>query len=269
MFRSVHTAMAAAAALVVLTSCSGPARSSNVGSPEFYWQAATETYAAGNYTKTIDHLDRLIETRNTYSGLALPWSLVLTSGVASGYMELADDYDSGARVNGTQAARFRRKAAEYRTLASGMALHFAENVDKLGRLPYDTVPLAFGLPKGGGGVPPVLSRIANGIPLSPGDADAAQSLTVERGVLLAVCLAAGAPNDIARTATILNEASAAAPRETFGKALARMLDLEAGLYGRGKLDEPEKRAVLQQRSQNALAWAAQSGTALLIRPAGK
>src|SRR5215470_9621986 len=85
-----------------LTSCSGTA-STKLGTPEFYWSAAKETYAAGDYTKTLDHLDHLIQNQNEHAARAVPWSLVLTSGVAAGYMEIAGDYAAGARASKSNA----------------------------------------------------------------------------------------------------------------------------------------------------------------------
>jgi hypothetical protein len=89
-------ALLVAVALFGLTSCSGPT-TARVGTPEFYWYAAKWTYASGDYMKTVDHLDHLIDTQNEYSARALPWSLALNSGIAAGYMELADSY-SAART---------------------------------------------------------------------------------------------------------------------------------------------------------------------------
>src|SRR3954454_5518714 len=110
-------------ALFGLTSCSGPSPA-RAGSAEFYWSAAKETYTAGDYLKTLDDLDRLIETKNEYTARAIPWSLMLTSGVAAGYIELADAYASGARIRKTNAVAFHRKAAEYRSMADPLVLRF-------------------------------------------------------------------------------------------------------------------------------------------------
>jgi hypothetical protein len=40
------------------------------------------------------------------------------------------------------------------------------------------------------------------------------------------------------------------------------------MYSRDKLDEPAKLASLKQRAQIVTAWAAQSGTAMLVTPRG-
>src|SRR5690242_5109016 len=129
-------------ALLGLSSCSSGPATARVGSPVFFWYAAKETYAAGDYVKTADHLDHLIATQNEYTARAVPWSLVLTSGMAAGYMELADHYVAGARVNKANAFTFRRKASDYRTMANPLVLRFAQNVDKMGQVAGGGVQLA-------------------------------------------------------------------------------------------------------------------------------
>jgi hypothetical protein len=257
--------LVAVAALLSLIACSGPTTSAaKVGTPEFYWYAAKETYAAGDYTKTLDHLDHLIADHNEYSARALPWSLVVTSGVAAGYMELADDYTAGARINKANAAVFHRKAADYRAMASPLVLRFAQNVDKIRGLPSGAIALAFSLPKGAAAAPALLKQIASGIPLAQPDADEVQALVIDRNVLLSACLTAGAPNDAARAAEVLGHASAITPRMVFAHAISDLLEKESTLFSREKLDDPDKKAALHQRAQDVLTHSAQTSASVTM-----
>ena len=258
------SALFGAVSLLVLTSCSGPV-ASNTHTPGFYWSAAKETYAAGDYVKTTDHLDRLIADHNDYSSRAIPWSLVVTSGMAQGYMELADHYAAGARMNKPQAAVFLHKAMEYRLTASRLALRFAQDVEKMDQVPAGAVLLDFTVPIGAAGQPPEFTQIAKGVELAQPDAETALALAIQRNVLLAACLAAGAPNDPAKAEAILRDGSASIPRATFAKAVAKMLDDEAALYSRNKLDDPRKMAVFHQRAQAVLDDAATFGTARVLK----
>jgi hypothetical protein len=257
--------IAAPVALALLTSCSGPSASTGAdgASAEFFWSAAKETYAAGDYMKTLDDLDHLMETHSAYTARAVPWSLVLTGGLANGYMELADNYAAGARVNKAQALAFRRKANEYRTMANPLALRLAQNVEKMDQLPAGAVPVAFPMPKGSAAVPELLTRIGDGEPLSPLDTDRVQTLVLQRNVLLAVCEAVGSTNDMAKAEDVLTHISTAS-HTTFGKAVAQMLENESKLYSRNQLDEPEKLAILHQRAQTVLSGEAQAGGAMLV-----
>ena len=254
------------AALALLSSCSGPAESTadtESASAEFYWSAAKQTYAAGDYMRTLDDLDHLMESRSPYTARAVPWSLVLSAGMAKGYMEMADYYAAGARENKQAALTFRRKANEYRTMASPLALRFAQNVEKMDRLPAGAVPVAFPMPKGSAALPDLLTQIGGGQFLTPADADRLQTLVIQRNVLLAVCEAVGAPNDMAKAEYVLTHVSTAS-HASFGKAIAAMLEQESKLYSRNQLDDPEKVAILHQRAQTVLNGEAQSGGAMLV-----
>jgi len=219
---------------------------------------------AGDYRKAVDHLEKLIDGNDRFALEAIPWHLVLTSGMAAGYMELADNYAAGARRNKPKALAFRLKATEYRNAASRLALRFAQNVDKIGRLPLGMVPLAFPLPNGNAAQPALLSDIAKGLELTPADAQEAEAIAIQHSVLMAVCLTAGAANDVARTREILGRTPAGASRSTFGKAIAQLLEIQSTLYSRDKLDEPEKLAVFHQRAQRVLAEANRVGAARIV-----
>src|SRR5262249_22252207 len=162
--------------------------------------------------KTVDNLDHVTATRNEYTVRAIPWSLVLSSGMAAGYMELADDYAMGARMNRANALAFRRKVSEFNALAARLSVQFAESLGKLEQVKDELIPLAFGRPKGSAAQPALLTRVANGIMLDAADAETAQALAIERGVLMTACGAAGAPNDIAKGEELLKRAVALVPR---------------------------------------------------------
>src|SRR5882762_656532 len=68
------------------------------GTPAYYWAAAKETFAANDYVKTTEHLDKLLASDNDYTARALPWRLILTSGMVRGYMDVADNCEYGVRA---------------------------------------------------------------------------------------------------------------------------------------------------------------------------
>jgi hypothetical protein len=262
-FSPRFTTFAVLLALIGLAGCSGPTQMTS-SSIEFYWSAARETYAAGDYNKTADHLERLIDSDNKYAARAIPWYLVLTSGMAAGYMDLADQYTAGARIKKADGLAFRRKATDYRTIASKLVLRFAQNADKIGKVPLGSMPLAFPLPKGNAADPTLFAQIARGIELTPADAQMAEALAIEHSVLMTACLAAGAPNDVAKAEEILSRPSPTASRDAFGKAIARLLEKEAALYSRDKLDEPQKLAIVQARAESVKAEGARVGSARVV-----
>jgi hypothetical protein len=223
-----------------------------MGSPGFYWQGAQETYRAGDYMKTLQNLDNLLATDNEYTARALPWVLVLKSGIAEGYMEAAENYNLGAHNTHADASVFRRQVSDNRAAASQLALQFAEDFSKLDKLKGDTFTLEFAYPKGNAAPVAEFTRVTTGIALSPTETETAQQRSVERGVLLAACRAAGAANDTARTEELLKTGVATVPRATFMTAMADSLYRFSQLYAGDKLDEPQKRDALIERAQTAL-----------------
>jgi len=239
-------------AFLLCVSCSSGPAAPEKGTPAFYWQAARETYAAGDYVKTLEHLDNIVATENEFTARAVPWSLVLTSGMAAGNMELADDYAIGARTNKSDPAGFRRMVSDSRGNANRLALQFAENFGKLEKLKEGPITLAFIFPKGSGAQVAGLNKVTNGIVLAPPEAETVQKRALERGVVLAVCRAAGAPDDAGKTAEILKTGEAQIPRNTFMLAMTQALWEESQLYANDKLDEPQKMTILVQRAQQAV-----------------
>jgi hypothetical protein len=254
--------------MAVLSSCSHPVAAES-DTAVFHWSRAKERYMAGDYVKAIGHLDQLLESNNTYTSRALPFSLVLTSGVASGYMELADYYAAGARANKGKALIFQRKASEYRALANHMVLRFAENTKKTNLLNGDSVQLAFGPPKGNAVEPALFNQIAHGIELTQADEEGALELAMDRGVLLSVCNTAGAPNNLAKASEILQRGEFLVRRAKFMKAVSDLLEQASQLYARNKLDDSAKMAMLRQMAQAALKDSESSHTAVAMQVADR
>jgi hypothetical protein len=208
--------------------------------------------------KTLQNLDNLLATDNEYTARALPWSLVLKSGIAEGYMQAADNYELGAHMNRTDPSVFRRQVSDNRAAASQLALQFAEDFDKLDKVKGDTITLEFAYPKGTAAPVAEFTKVAGGIALTPTETETAQQESIERGVLLAACRAAGAPDDTAKTEELLKTGVVTVPRATFMTAVADSMFRFSQLYAADKLDEPQKRDALIERAQAALAGVPES-----------
>ena len=238
--------------LLILISCSSGPAGPRMGTPAFYWQAAHEVYAKGDYTKTLDNLDQLLATNNEYLDRALPWDLVLKSGLAAGYVDLAENYAVGARMNRSDPTAFHRVVSESRDMAARLSLQFAEDFTKLDNVKGDTISLAFGFPRGSAAPVAQFSKVASGIPLAAAEAETVQQRALERGVLLAACQAAGASGDAAKTQELLKGGTATVPRATFLMAMAETLYNQSQLFTPEKLDQPEKLRIFRERAQAAL-----------------
>jgi hypothetical protein len=243
--------LSALSANLILVSCSGES-GPQPGTPAFFWSAAKQTFAAGDYVKTLDHLDKIVASENEYTARARPWLLVLTSGMARGFGELADRFEAGARANKSDPGSFRKNMNMYRSQASRLSLHFAEVFSAFQKSQDEAVPLAFSYPTGSANPPLVLTKVASGMSPASGDVETAQKQNVERGVLLAACAAAGAPDDPAKTQEVLKSPDAKVPRAVFITAMASALYDQSQLFSRRKMDDPEKMKILCSRAQDAL-----------------
>ena len=251
--KRIASVLVLTSAISILLSCSSGPSAPRTGTPEFYWQSAREVYAKGDYMKTMQHLDNLLAAESEYTPRALPWVLVLKSGIAEGYMDAADNYAVGARNNKTDPSPFRRQVSDYRNSASQLALQFAEDFAKLDKIKGDTISLEFAYPRGTAAPVAQFNRVATGIVLTPSETEIAQQRALERGVLLAACRAAGSSNDTAKTEQLLKAGVAAIPRPTFMTAMAETMFRFSQLYVTDKLDQPLKRDALMERAQAALA----------------
>jgi hypothetical protein len=237
---------------LVLYSCSGPVPP-QPGTPGFSFLAAKETFAAGDYMKTIEHLDDvLLKDTGEYAARALPWSLILTSGMAAGHMEMADAYEKGSKLNKADPLPFRRQIDLNRGAAGRLVLQFADHFLAFNKLTMDSVPLAFGVPKGSAAEFPQLLKITTGIVPSTADVETAEQRAIERNVILAASKAVGASEDTAKAAQLLAVPDAKVSRATFELAMANSLFAMAHLYAPDKLYDPEKQGILYQRAQDAL-----------------
>jgi len=235
----------------VLISCSS-SNAPQPGTPPFYWAAARETFAAGDYLKTITHLEELSARDSEFTARARPWLLVMTSGMARGYMDLADSFDAGAKANRANPTDFRRRTNTYRGEANRMALEFVEAFDKFQKSKDDPVSMAFPLPPGNGSPVMQLSRAATGMILPPTAIEESEKQAIQRGILLAACAAAGAPEDPAKTQELLKPGTFQVPRATFVMAMANTLFDESQLYNIRKIADPGKMKIFCNRALDAL-----------------
>ena len=234
----------AVAMILMLAACSMGPTAPEKGTPEFYWQAANETFLAADYLKTADHLEHIANSQNAFTARALPWKLVLTSGLANGFMDLADNYEYGARANKANPTPFRRRVSDYRGMAGRISLQFAETFLKFLDNKDPEIVLAFPFPTGSSGQVVGLTKIGNGIFPSEAEAETVQTRTLERTVLHAVAAAVGAGEDTAKARALFTGAD-------FILAMATALYNQSQLYGPRKLDTPEKTKLFASHALDA------------------
>jgi hypothetical protein len=236
---------------LALISCSGSS-GPEPGTPAFYWSAARETFGNKDYVKTIEHLEKLTATENDYTARARPWLLVMTSGMARGYIDLGDNFDAGARANKENPTEFRRRTNTYRGEADRLAVEFVEVFGKFQQGKDDPVPIAYPLPLGSAAPVTQLSRVATGILLAPAEIEPAEKRSIERAVLLQASAAAGAPDDVAKAQDLLKPGTLQVPRAAFVTMMSSTLFDESKLYGARQIDKPDRIKIFCNRALDAL-----------------
>jgi hypothetical protein len=244
-----------------LIGCAQGPEAPKPGSPAFLWNSARENYSKGDYPKAQEQLARIANSENEFAAKARAWNLVLLSGLATGYLELSDSYESGARQNRNNPTPFRKLMSDYRSTASGYATRLAEDYGKFAKAQKETeVPLHFGSPGGSAAKNPMLEKVASGKMTTSFEADKGQVEVVRRAILMAACNAAGSPNDAARLAEILKSESANVSRDVFQRAMAETLYDLSDMYGRKKLGKPDYQKFFLTQSLEALKTVADDKT---------
>jgi hypothetical protein len=235
------------------TSCASGPVPPEPGTPAFFWGSAKESYRAGDYTRTDEQLQRILASDNEFAARARAFDIVIAAGIAQGYMDTADAFEAGARMNRANPTPFHKQITTLRSYASSAAIEFAEGVHKL--IAKDKEPnlvLAFGYPAGSLVQPGSLSKVASGMLVQDSERDMLQSSMVQRGVLQTVCKVLDSADNPAKAVDILKTGEAQENRNAFLWAVANILDRQSELYSPRKLDQPNRFILMAEQSLEAL-----------------
>jgi hypothetical protein len=210
-------------------------------------------FAAGDYVKTNDNLGQLTRSENEFKARALPWKLVVASGMAQGYMELAKYYEYGARAKKDNPTPFRKHVNLYRGNASQLAMQFAEAFQQFQQTVKDEkIKLEFSLPPGSAAEIQQLKKVSSGMLLQQSEMDDLERRSLTRGVLLAICRAIGAGQDTAKAQQVFKSGPVEIDRPTFLLAMANSMADQSELFARDKLDRPDRVELFSKQALEAL-----------------
>lgn len=247
--------------LLVLAGCATGPAPPKTGTPPYYWQSAMETYAKGDYQKTLEHLGK-IGAANEFSARTEPLRLVLMSGLMRGYAELADRFEDGARTTKGAQGPFRKRTYDYRGTAHSLAIQLSDawTQYQTGN-PSGAVTMNFPYPsRGAMNLPPQISRIAEGQTLPDHDVETLTATMLQRGVLQEVASALGSPGDAPKAQEALKAGSVEVPRPAFNLAMAKVLNDAALMYVASKRSEPARQEFLANQGLKALDGADKAKT---------
>ena len=238
---------------LLISACSstkGPAP----GSPEWLWAAARDSFAAGDFEKAADHLEKIERAgNNPYLQRARAWRLVLAAGMASAYLELAQAYADGwsqARANRTA---FLRQRTEYFRQARRHAIRMLEAYGNFVKDSADKpVVLEFPFPKGSAGQVVELDRVYKGMTIADELRATAQEKMLNRGLVRSVSMVLTTEEDAAGAQNVLKSGRAEAPPAKFLLAMGSALFKLATIFDRKNLDEIDALKMFHERSQDAV-----------------
>jgi hypothetical protein len=237
---------------LVAAGCSSGPQPPQPGTAAFYFASAKSTYAAGDFLKVTDNLSQLHSSAD-YGARTRAWSIVMSAGLAKGYMDMADNFEYGARANRANSGSFHRQLQQLRSMAGAAAMQCAESTHKfVDENKSDPVTLEFGYPRGNFPEPVQLQRVAKGMMLPPPQVDELTNTMMQRGVLITVTRVVGADDDPAKTQEVFKAAEVKVPRAVFLQAVAKALVEQADLYTPSKLDQPNRITMLCDQADEAL-----------------
>ena len=230
----------------VLVSCSesqtGPARDT----PEWFWVAAEETYASGNYEKAADHLENAADSENPWQERSAIRRLVLLDGLARGYAELAEAYEDG----GKNVAQLQNSIQQYQRDARRHTINLVESLGTIRKMigKAESIQLDFPLATGSAAESSSLSIVLDGIVPTDSQFAKAESQTVERGIILATTAAIGAGDDATKTRTAFETRPVEVAANVFFLYVATSLLDRSEVFDRDHLNEPDKRDFMLARA---------------------
>lgn len=251
---------AAAGAFLFTASCGsqGPEQA-RPGSPAFVWAVARDAYKAGDYLKANESLDQLVRGKSEFVARAAPLKLLIGTGLAKGYMELADKFDVGGKSNRSDPFIYRKQVSVYRTQARNIAMQTLEAAhSQVAAIKDATVTIAFPFPSGSVEEVVALKKLATGMQLQQTEVEKSTQEMLTRGVVLMACRAAGSPQDVEKARAAFKPEDTSVPRDQFLLAVSGALHEISELFDSKKLDEPDKLRMFGEQALEGLADLPQS-----------
>lgn len=240
---------------LIMVSCGSEAPVNKMGTPEYFWSGAKETFGMKDYAKTASHLENVTKTANQFTNEAYPWRLILLSGLADGYAGIADSLETGGKNNRGAMVTFRKYMTDSRAQSKIWGLQFAQAFESFEKdMKGDTITVSMPMP-GGSTVQSIQEgQLEKGILKSDTDFNTARSKAIDRYLLLSLCRALGVKEDSAKAQQMLQAGGGKAevPKAVFLTGMAQALYNASDLYVPKKLDEPQRLEFLTKHALDAV-----------------
>lgn len=241
--------------LLLLMSACGGTRGPAVGSPEWLWSAARESYNSGDYEKTCDHLLKIEKQGdNPFVERAQAWRLLIEAGSASAQMEIAKAYNDGSNLTRTERTAFVRGRQEHALEARRHTIELLEGSgDFLKQVSDKPVLLEFPFPRGTAAPVADLDRINKGLSVTDDVKTSTDAQMLNRGLVRAVATVLATEDDSAKAQSLFQGDKAEVPPARYLLGLATTLNRVSVTFDRKYLNEPQNQRLCQTKAKEMLA----------------
>ena len=242
------------AVTLFLAACQSGKQTIQPGTPAFFWSSAKQAYSTGDYPRAAEQFGKLTQSDNEYRDRAQTALVLLSSGMVKGYLEVADAYVAGGRMNPNNRTAFHKRASTARSHAKSALMQLIEATHVFtDRAKAETVEVDLGYPTGTLAELPALLKVMKGVLPPDSEAESSQIAAIQKGVLATVCSAGGAKDDSAKAAEVFKQPPVKLARGTVMFAVGEALVDHSRLFGPKELDEPLRLKMLLTEAQEALA----------------
>lgn len=257
--KRIVTGLLGLCASLALWACAGGDGGPAQGTPEWYWQAALESYEAGDYSRTLENLDSIVDAGDSpVLAKAHVWRMTLLSGLTRGYGGVWKAFDSGAEANAALARSLQNPLQESQRQLRRYAIALTESIGKTNKAlgSADKVVIDFPFPAGSAAMSPVLASISGGTVTPDNQVPMAQKAELDRGLIFAAAHVIGEGDAANSAKTRFEQLPIEVDRETFFFRLTEGMKSTADMFVRRHIDEPKVREAMMgfvKRSAGATA----------------
>lgn len=239
--------------LLTMGACSG-SKAPAVGTPDWLWAAARDSYVAGDYEKAADHLLKIEKQENNpYVERARAWRLLIEAGSANAQVELAKAYGEGWVNTRSEKLSYLRHKQEHLKEARRHSIYLFEGYGPIAQQLSDKpVVLEFPFPGGNAAYVNELDRIYKGLNVADEVKAATSERMMKRGVVRAIDAALTKEDDSAGAQEVLKAGRAEVPAARFLMVMAVSLNRAADVFDRKNLNEPNNQKMFREKAQDAI-----------------
>ena len=225
-----------------------------------YWVQVQREFVSQDYVDTLNYLDDVLRTGNTFNIRAAALKVVLLGGLGRAAFDIGEACAAGIyRVAKWDAKPYQTCIYSYRSQTRARTLALIDALAEFNRVAADAgrVELDFPLPKSSSGAPSALGRTRVGAMPVAKAFEPSVVLITDRRITLQVLDILGV-EDVTAVAAKFEMTPVSVSKASFLQGVAKTLLITAAVFERDRLDDSVKREAVLKAAQQSLAAALQS-----------